>query len=394
MFAEEEGADFGADDLDVTELDDDEDVLMGVSELGAPVKEWTMQLAAQGPATRVALYPDGRLVAGGMTIRSDNPLFARLMAAGNALAAGPATSAPTAAVVAQEDEAVDLPMDDSDLLDEDVLGADDGYDDDDDLLLGVDEGDDLLGADLGDDDGDLLGDDDLGEDDNDLLGAEQEEQDDLGEDDNDLLGDVCGDDACASAVLGGSFEDFISQADAEIEDLSAGSFNQQPAALDPGAAKALNHRRTQLARGYHVTAEPAKKQKVAAAVARTDAKLKSGSANKGVDYTRLRPKTPGTPGEPVMVIAIRKRAGEVEARKEAVGQYGAAVGYYPDNPVLLDVLGADLYRTEMSMGPAEGVAALDQYTETVDWLQGSTAAFPDGEGAPFPPPRRVGAEVY
>lgn len=91
--------------------------------------------------------------------------------------------------------------------------------------------------------------------------------------------------------------------------------------------------------------------------------LARGSRSTGVDFGRLQPRSPDSKGPPVLVIAIRKR----ESGRAPAASMGGAV----HQPGLMDVFAAD-------MAGSLNVAPM----------------FPAGEGAPLPPPRRVGREVY
>jgi flagellar biosynthesis GTPase FlhF len=120
----------------------------------------------------------------------------------------------------------------------------------------------------------------------------------------------------------------------------------------------------------------------------------------GVDYGRLKPKTPGTPGKPVLVVAIRRRPTEGEAKAQAAGDYSANVlGVVPTEPGLADVFAADLaraYRVNTGYSAPEAMAAISQWTHPTNWIYGGEVddlPYPMGGSAPLPPPRRSGAEV-
>lgn len=384
---------------DLADMDDDDDLFIsGVEDAGIPkpVKTWTANLSRTGPPVEISLLSNGRILAGGRMVPKDTPLFAQLF---EAASSNGSQAAPP--------DAADIPDDDDDLLD--AMGIDDDDDDDDDLLLGLDAGDDLLGDDEDEeDDSDLLGaaDDSLGEDDSDLLGASD---DDLGDDDSDLLHDIEGNDPelrkayAESALLkreatplpdglGGDFESFLAESDEEIDDLG-GSANAP--AVNPKVAKQINKKRTALAAKFHKTSCPKKRSVIESQVAKIDSKLKSGTKNGGIDYGRVRPKAPGSPGTPVVMIAIRKRpvVAEVQARNAAVAAYGADVGNHQGSPILLDVLGTDVYRVSTGHTAPQALAELNNQTDASDWIQGGQP-FPMGADAPFPPPRQAGPEVY
>jgi len=397
--------DDGLSDLDVVELEDDDDLFLGEpgsAGLAIPAKEWMTQLLRQGPPSKITVYKDGRIVADGKTVPSGTSLHERLTEE--------AESAPSSDVPDDDDdlledvmtqavatEAVEILGDDDDLLgDEDDLGGDDddlmGLEGDDDLLEGSDT--DLLG---GDDDDDF-GDEDLfDEDDSDLLNEGRDPELRKASLESELLY------AEATPLRSGfsgflnddaAFDDFLAQNDVDEEE---GSFNGPSVKKIPGpAAKKLNKKRTALAAKYHETSCPRKRASIEKGVSQIDARLKSATPKSGIDYTRVRPKTPGTEGAPVVVIAVRKRPSdtEVQARKTAVQQYGASVGYHISDPVLLDVLGANMFRASTGHTAAQGMLALDQYTDSGDWVQGSADVFPVGADAPFPAPRAAGDEVY
>lgn len=164
------------------------------------------------------------------------------------------------------------------------------------------------------------------------------------------------------------------------------------------------------------------------------------ASNRGaIDYSRLAPKAPGADGEALMVIAIRPApvaapgsknylamlAGE--ASPECISQYErqqVSHGYSAlDGLAMLtratepsDYFGqyaslASAYRGARAEGRTVLAGQIMGRLRAV-WAgipegsrsqlsspsalrrMGGTAAFPEGEEAPFPPPRRVGAEVY
>ena len=88
----------------------------------------------------------------------------------------------------------------------------------------------------------------------------------------------------------------------------------------------------------------------------------------GVDYGRVRPKTPGTKGPAVLVIAIRKRKTPMDAVKGEVVSYGAGSGYIPpSSPTMLDVFAADLHKVEHFYSPEIAMSRIDEHTELSDF---------------------------
>lgn len=125
------------------------------------------------------------------------------------------------------------------------------------------------------------------------------------------------------------------------------------------------------------------------------------SDGEGVDYGRVVPKCAGAPGEPVIVIAIRKRPTESDVQRDQAGRYSANIfgGVAPSDPGLMDVLAADLsqfYRANNGYSAPEAMAAITRWTHPSNWVYGDEVddlPFPMGGAAPLPPPRRSGNEV-
>jgi hypothetical protein len=314
---------------------------------------------------------------------------------------------------------------DSDFLDFD---ADEDLDDD---ILGDDD-EDILGDDdediLGDDDDDLLGEDDddsdlLGDDDDDLLG---EDDDDLGLDDE--FGDAI-EDKEEQIKAAGKLQSLMAQhdelvkkrqptahVDAQMESilLAAGARPEakerilalvrerddlvaqisgvfgddemggvrhmvrrakkqiaRKGKIRPKLAKRMANKKAKLERRMSRARNP---QRIQSRIAMIDEVLQTGSSNNGVDYGRVQPKTPGTPGKPVIVIAIRKRGGELSTeRNKAVAEYGAEVGYHAPDAGLVDVFAADLYRVNQGHSPLEALHQHRMHVDPTTMVHGSLA---------------------
>ena len=131
--------------------------------------------------------------------------------------------------------------------------------------------------------------------------------------------------------------------------------------ISPRLSKRLNNKRAKLQNRLSRARNP---QRIQSRIAMISAVLAEGSSNAGVDYGRVQPKTPGSDAAPVVVIAIRKRGGELASqRNQAVGEYGAAFGYHTPNPGLADVFAAHLYAANQGYSPLE---ALSQHQSAVD----------------------------
>jgi hypothetical protein len=120
-------------------------------------------------------------------------------------------------------------------------------------------------------------------------------------------------------------------------------------------------------------------------IAKIDAKLQKGSANGGIDYGRVRPRQPTSEGPVILVIGIRKRG-------EGPSKVGSAYQTEHESSPLLAALIPGLYNVTEGYTAPEAVATIRQQTTVTDYLGGSV--YPDGDGAPLPPPRMAGPEVY
>ena len=94
-----------------------------------------------------------------------------------------------------------------------------------------------------------------------------------------------------------------------------------------------------------------------------DSSLRAMSPNDGVEWGRIRPLSMDTDAPLVVMVAMRKR------------------------PDLLQVLGS-----MNRYPPVQAAQALRVHTDAGDWV--GADGFPAGKGAPLPPPRRIGREVY
>lgn len=154
----------------------------------------------------------------------------------------------------------------------------------------------------------------------------------------------------------------------------------------------------------------------------TDA-LRTVSPSGSVNYARLVPASGFGEGEPVVVIGIQKRTGvpdslldvlyEEEVERippgytaqdavRAITSYTSVSDYLGDEG-LLSSLVAEMNDVEETLygpvlyGSASTLLATMNEAEDAVYgpvLYGAANAYPDGEGAPLPPPRRVGEEVY
>jgi hypothetical protein len=313
---------------------------------------------------------------------------------------------------------------DADFLDFD---ADEDLDDD---LLGDDD-DDLLGDDLlGEDDDDLLGDDLLGDDDDDL-GLDDEFGDAIEDKEEEIKAAILASGASKWSLLKsqGKLQSLMNQhddlikkgqstahVDAQMEQilLDAGARpeakqgilalvkqrdelvarisgvfgddemggvrhmvsrakNQirRKGQIHPTLAKRLANKKAKLQRRMSRARNP---QRIRSRIAMIDEVLQTGSSNNGIDYGRVQPKTPGTPGNPVIVIAIRKRGGELSTeRNKAVAEYGAEVGYHALDAGLVDVFAADLYRVNQGHSPLEALRQHQMHVDPTTMVHGSLA---------------------
>ena len=101
-----------------------------------------------------------------------------------------------------------------------------------------------------------------------------------------------------------------------------------------------------------------------------DKRLKSGSANGGIMYGRVRPAKRGRHRTPprVLVIAIRKRAkGGNGARLQG---YASHAGLTPTgSPV--DVFAADMHQVSQGYSALDSLSAIRDSTIPVDYVSGS-----------------------
>lgn len=131
----------------------------------------------------------------------------------------------------------------------------------------------------------------------------------------------------------------------------------------------------------------------------TDA-LRSVAPSGSVNYARLVPSSGHGSAEPVIVIGIQKRTGAPDSLLDVL--YEEEVERYPAGYLAQDAVRALTEHTSVSdyLGEEGLLSSLVADMNDVETslygpvLYGAANAYPNGEGAPLPPPRRVGAEVY
>lgn len=227
-------------------------------------------------------------------------------------------------------------------------------------------------------------------------------------------------------------EDLDEDADAESETDSASKTTSEKdtKAVSEEQAKAANlQRRVLLPSASELRAVTEgqdaleKAQRAAKVMTQITDALRSISPSGSVNYARLVPASGLGASEPVVVIGIQKRTGvpdslldvlyEEEVERipsgytaqdavRALTDYTSVSDYLGDEG-LLSSLVADMNDVEQALyGPvlygsaSTLLAAMNEAEDAVygPVLYGAANAYPDGEGAPLPPPRRVGAEVY
>lgn len=228
--------------------------------------------------------------------------------------------------------------------------------------------------------------------------------------------------------------DVESEADAEVESASSEKADAKDAKGDKTVsedqAKAANlQRRVLLPSASELRAVSEgkgaleKAQRAAKVLTQITDALRTVSPSGSVNYARLVPASGFGEGEPVVVIGIQKRTGvpdslldvlyeeEVErippgyTAQDAVRAITAytSVSDYLGDEGLLSSLVADMNDVEEALyGPvlygsaSTLLAAMNEAEDAVygPVLYGAANAYPDGEGTPLPPPRRVGEEVY
>lgn len=131
----------------------------------------------------------------------------------------------------------------------------------------------------------------------------------------------------------------------------------------------------------------------------TDA-LRSVAPSGSVNYARLRPASGVYGSDPIIVIGIQKKTGSGLTLLESL--YEEEVRRVPAGYTVPDAIDAITQNTSVSdyLGYQTILSSLVAYRRPVEAeiygpiLYGAANAFPEGDEAPLPPPRRVGAEVY
>ena len=146
--------------------------------------------------------------------------------------------------------------------------------------------------------------------------------------------------------------------------------------LTPRRAKRVARWRTKWKAKLARARKPKRQERLRRRIALADQLLATSAVTLGadgaVDYGRLRPKTRGTKGAPVIVIAIRKRPNEGETLKGAIAQYGAQAGHFAADPGLLDVysvgLMPEVYQVDRGWSAPEAMMQIAQHTHVSDWF--------------------------
>jgi len=228
----------------------------------------------------------------------------------------------------------------------------------------------------------------------------------------------------------------IEDSDADADEADTKAEPKKSAELDKTQAKAANLQRRvllpsvsdvqSLREGKNVFDKTQKATKLFTQL--TDA-LRSIAPNGSVNYGRLTSCSGAYGTEPVIVIGIQRKTGisgdlldlifEEEVRRVPSGYDAAdAVAAITQNTSVSDYLGSDVaYMNDVEeavYGPVlygadedllgllvEGsrstlVATMNEAEDAIygPVFYGAANAYPDGQGSPLPPPRRVGAEVY
>jgi len=218
----------------------------------------------------------------------------------------------------------------------------------------------------------------------DLIGLDDE--DDLMlelelDDDEELEGQEEGSPCCVGSACGSFSFDPESFDETDSDEV----LSQAIAARTAGRmGQALNARRSELKKATSDAVQQAEIEKLDRVIAKR-------SFKGGVDYSRIVPRKKGQEGKPAAIVIAIRKIGPVQTQQSAIVQKAAAVGYYPREPGLIDVFAAAMYEAGQGYDDIEAMDALRRNVAPEDWYG---AAFPGGEDAPLPAPRRIGREVY
>ena len=141
-------------------------------------------------------------------------------------------------------------------------------------------------------------------------------------------------------------------------------------------------------------------------VSRVTEALRSIAPNGSVNYARLQPRSGSSKAAPVIVIGIAKRGSKpkVDIVTELLEEEVPAVPKGYDAAEAVDAMMAYTHPSDFTEVAVQGsrslleslVAPMRNIEESLygPVLYGAGNRYPNGDEAPLPPPRRVGAEVY